>query len=319
MLRSLRSRSEYVLASEISFLPLTDSTQEFIARLNDDFRNPDVQHDANDFLMLLLDALHEDLNLNYSRTRLNELTSAEERKRESMPVQIASLMEWRRWIHRNKSRVSGLFAGQHMSRLRCPACGFKSTSYETFYSISLEIPWKGKAHIYDCLGNYTKEERLAAEDSWTCPNCKVPREASKQITITRAPQILVIQLKRFKSVRRGFTDKNNTFVDFPLTGLNLTPFSVSPLPPQAMQEAEARYNLPHIEPEHETTPPFEYDAYGVVQHFGTLTGGHYTALIRGNVRGQWMEFNDKVVSNFDPRNVVSAAAYLLFYVRSNVQ
>ena len=205
-----------------------------------------------------------------------------------------------------------------MSRLRCPVCGFTSTSYETFYSISLEIPRKGKAHIYDCFKNYTMEERLGADDSWTCPNCKLSREASKQITITRAPQILVIQLKRFKSVRRGFTDKNNTLIDFPLTKLDLTPFSVSPLNPQARQEAEIKLGTV-LEPEHETTPPFEYDAYGVVQHFGTLTGGHYTALIRGGARGQWLVFNDKVVSNFDPRNVPSAAAYLLFFVRSSVQ
>lgn len=236
-----------------------------------------------------------------------------------MPPQIASRVEWNRWSHRNMSWVSSLFGGQHLSRLQCSVCRCKSTSYETFYSISLEIPKQGRAHVYDCLRNYTKEERLGAEDSWTCPNCKVPREATKRITITRAPQILVIQLKRFKSVRRGFTDKNSTMIDFPLKRLDLTPFTVPSLSAQDAREAEAKYGSAILEPQHETSPPFEYDAYGVVQHFGTLTGGHYTALIRTDPRGHWMEYNDKIVRDFDSRYVQSAAAYLLFYVRSNVQ
>lgn len=305
-----------------------------VSRLNRDFENPDVQHDANDFLVFLLDVLHEDLNRNCLRTRLNDLTPAEERQRESMPVQLASRVEWNRWSHRNASWISKLFSGQHLSRLQCPVCGWTSTSYEAFYTISLEIPRKGPAHLYDCLRNYTKEERLGPDEAWTCPRCKVPRQASKRITITRAPQILVIQLKRFKSVRRGFTDKNNAFVDFPLTGLDLTPFCVPPLSAAAARDVQARYGPTAVleldrsgnaMDDDTTTPPFEYNAYGVVQHFGTLTGGHYTALVRGSTTGgaagggQWFEFNDRMINDFGSRHIATPAAYLLFYVRSKVQ
>ena len=293
--------------------------KEFVSRLNKDFENPNIQHDANDFFVFILDVLHEDLNVNFAAKRPANLTDAEERRREEFPPQIATRIEWRRWSETNLSWVSSLFTGQHMSRLRCPACGFQSTSYETFNSIALEIPKTGRAHIYDCLKNYTREERLSADDCWTCPDCKVPREAFKKITITRAPQILVIQLKRFRSVRRGFTDKSNTLIEFPLTRLDITPYSLQPLSEEDERVAGTKFgqNLP--QPQHQTTPPFEYDAYSVVQHFGTLTGGHYKALVRQDTRGHWLEFNDKVVSNYDPRRVQSEAAYLLFYVRSNVQ
>lgn len=218
-----------------------------------------------------------------------------------------------------------------MSRLQCLACRFSSTSYETFNSLSLEIPkssaaGRGRgphAHIYDCLRNYTSEERLSAEDCWTCPDCKRPREASKRLTITRAPQILVVQLKRFRSVRRGFTDKTNTLIDFPLTKLDLTPYTLPPLAaavgPEEIAAMKERFGQEVIEPIHETTPPYKYDCYGVVQHFGTLTGGHYKALIRQDRRegGKWLEFNDRQVSEFDERRVKSESAYLLFYVRSD--
>ncbi|KAI9672982.1 MAG: ubiquitin-specific protease doa4 [Caeruleum heppii] len=294
--------------------------REFIARLNKTFSDPHVQHDANDFFVFLVDALHEDLNVNFDRTRLNDLTPAEERRREDMPPQVASRVEWNRWCHRNSSWISRMFTGQHLSRLRCTACGFRSTSYETFNSISLEIPKKGSAHVHDCLENYTREERLSAEDCWTCPDCKVPREALKKITITRAPHILVLQLKRFKSERRGVTTKSTTFVDFPLARLDLSPYTVGPLAPDLDDEARRRYGPAILAPDPTTTPPYDYDAFGVVQHFGTLTGGHYTSLIRAPSRaGQWLEFNDRSVKEFDPRKVPSPAAYLLFYVRANVQ
>ncbi|KAI9805958.1 MAG: hypothetical protein M1825_000572 [Sarcosagium campestre] len=293
--------------------------RDFVSRLNKDFEDAHVQHDANDFFVFIVDALHEDLNVNYARTRLNDLSAAEERRREAMPPQIASRVEWNRWSHRNSSWVSQLFGGQHVSRLQCPVCGFRSSTYETFYSVSLEIPKKGRSHIYDCLSNYTKEERLSVEDSWICPDCKVPREASKKLTLTRAPHILVVQLKRFKSIRRGLTDKSSTLIDFPLVGLDLTPFTVAPLAPEDARNAAARYGHALTDPLPETSPPFRYDAYGVVQHFGTLTGGHYKALIRGTTaRSRWLEFNDRNVNDFDAAKVASPAAYLLFYARSGI-
>jgi ubiquitin carboxyl-terminal hydrolase 8 len=221
-----------------------------------------------------------------------------------------------------------------MSRLQCLACGFSSTSYEAFNAISLEIPKCPPRHarfpvtIHDCLRNYTSEERLTAEDAWTCPDCKCPREASKRLTITRAPDVLVLQLKRFRSERRGFTDKTNTFVDFPLTRLDLTPYALPPIPASEEAPLRERFGNEVMQPTPATTPPFEYDAYGVVQHFGTLTGGHYKALIRAG-SGRWMEFNDRIVTEFreagpggagkGERKVQTESAYLLFYVRSNVE
>lgn len=265
--------------------------------MNPDFRT-DRQQDANDFLVFLIDALHEDLNASFGRSRLNELTPAEERKRESLPVQIASKIEWDRWMHNNYSRVSTLFAGQHTSRLKCLTCGFSSTSYETFYSIPLEIPTKGSCGIEQCLRNYTKEERLDRDNNWKCPSCKKIRETTKKITITRAPQVLVIQLKRFKASSDGWMDKIKTRVDFPLNHLDITPFVAPPLPPGTFPD------MP--EPEHETTPPFHYNIYGVVNHFGSLQGGHYKAVVRSpnSTKNLWTEFDDSRSSDFESRKVV---------------
>ena len=58
-----------------------------------------------------------------------------------------------------------------------------------------------------------------------------------------------------------------------------------------------------------------YDCYAVTNHFGSLNGGHYTAYGQNAVDGNWYNFNDGSVSSASPGQVVSEAAYLLFYRR----
>lgn len=48
-----------------------------------------------------------------------------------------------------------------------------------------------------------------------CPQCKVPRRASKKLTISKMPRVLLVHLKRF-SFQGPFRDKLDTFVDFPI-------------------------------------------------------------------------------------------------------
>lgn len=48
-----------------------------------------------------------------------------------------------------------------------------------------------------------------------CPKCKALRKATKQLTLSRLPDVLMIHLKRF-SFDGPFNDKLETMVDFPI-------------------------------------------------------------------------------------------------------
>lgn len=52
-----------------------------------------------------------------------------------------------------------------------------------------------------------------------CAKCKQKRQCTKQLSLQKCPEILVLHLKRF-SETRGRT-KLNTHVDFPITNLRL--------------------------------------------------------------------------------------------------
>ena len=57
-----------------------------------------------------------------------------------------------------------------------------------------------------------------------------------------------------------------------------------------------------------------YDLYAISQHYGSLSSGHYTALCRN--RNRWYSFDDEKVSRLAEENIVTSAAYLLFYKKS---
>jgi hypothetical protein len=61
-----------------------------------------------------------------------------------------------------------------------------------------------------------------------------------------------------------------------------------------------------------------YDLYAVSNHYGSLAFGHYTAYAKNCETGKWYDFNDSSVSELDgSHEVVSPAAYVLFYIRKD--
>ena len=57
----------------------------------------------------------------------------------------------------------------------------------------------------------------------------------------------------------------------------------------------------------------QYHLYGVVNHFGSMESGHYTAFCRGATSGRWHRFDDHEVYQLNSGGVQSFAGYILFY------
>ncbi|KAL1884440.1 hypothetical protein Plec18167_002028 [Paecilomyces lecythidis] len=147
--------------------------------------------------------------------------------------------------------------------------------------------------LNECLDEFGKEEILSENDAWYCPRCKEHRRASKKFELWKTPDILVMHLKRF-SANRGFRDKIDVVVDFPIEGLDLTGRVAAP------EEGKSQI----------------YDLFAVDNHYGGLGGGHYTAFAKNFMTNEWNEYNDSHVSKaIDPQKVITSAAYLLFYRR----
>lgn len=149
-----------------------------------------------------------------------------------------------------------------------------------------------KFTLEDCINAFITSEKLGAEDTWICPDCRVSKRASKKFDLWQISSILVFHLKRF-AYNKGKRDKLDVLVDFPVTDLHMEKYTCT-----------------------EGQEEMIYDLFSVCNHYGSLHAGHYTAYARNQHDDKWYCFDDSVVTVLkDPSKAVTSAAYLLFYVR----
>ena len=139
-----------------------------------------------------------------------------------------------------------------------------------------------KININDCLKLFTREEEIK---DILCEKCNKKTLFTKILEIEKLPRYLVFALKRFKYTLM-YTKKLDNLINFPIENLNLKEYMAN------------KKNVP------------KYNLYGVVNHVGTLTRGHYYCSL--NKRGQWFNFDDANVSESE-RNVENPNAYMLIY------
>lgn len=156
--------------------------------------------------------------------------------------------------------------------------------------------------LNQCLTLFTEPEVLSPQEAWYCPNCKEHRQATKELSLWRLPVVLIIQLKRFSFTRSIFRDKIDKMVDFPVTGLDMSPY--------------------YCGPTSDVGPQPVYDLFAVINHHGGMLGGHYTAFARCTDTVEtrksevgWRLFDDSRVQDVLGVRVAASAAYVLFYRR----
>lgn len=152
-----------------------------------------------------------------------------------------------------------------------------------------------KLSLEDCLSVFITSEKLGADDTWICPDCKVYKRASKKFDLWQLPTVLVFHLKRF-AYNKGKRDKIDVFVDFPITNLHMEKYTCT-----TGQEK------------------LIYDLFAVCNHYGSLHAGHYTAYAKTQRDDRWYCFDDSIVTSHKESKVVTSAAYLLFYIRRGEQ
>ncbi|XP_048472024.1 ubiquitin carboxyl-terminal hydrolase 8-like isoform X4 [Rhincodon typus] len=147
----------------------------------------------------------------------------------------------------------------------------------------------------DCLRLFFKEEVLSSRDQPFCSFCGRKQDQTESIQLLKAPDIIIIHLKRFESDDHGNRKLTST-VTFPLEDLDLSQYTTNP-----------------------STQQLKYHLYAVVNHTGTLDSGHYTAYCKNPVTQNWHEFNDAKVTSISEQKIQSPAAYVLFYNCVNFQ
>ncbi|XP_016149521.1 ubiquitin carboxyl-terminal hydrolase 11-like [Sinocyclocheilus grahami] len=163
---------------------------------------------------------------------------------------------------------------------------------------SMDVPHQQiTVQLQECIELFTTVETLEEENPWYCPTCKKHQLATKKLDLWSLPEVLIIHLKRF-SYTKYSREKLDTIVEFPLRDLDFSGFLLK-------------------KTVNSTEPPCRYDLISVSNHYGGLRDGHYTSYARNKDNGQWYYFDDSKVTYAREEQIVTSAAYLLFYQRQD--
>jgi ubiquitin C-terminal hydrolase len=190
------------------------------------------------------------------------------------------------------SEIWNIFYGIHVSQLHSTTTGeIVSTTPEPFFMVDLALPnseENKEPTLIDCFDLYVSGEMIEGVFNEKT-GCK--ETMKRTLKFWSLPNILVIDIKRFSFNRLNLSNKKKqNMMDFPLTGLDLSKYVVG-------------YNK----------SSYVYDLYGVCNHSGGVSGGHYTAFVK-NANGKWYLFNDTTINEIaNTSHIISPKAYCFFY------
>nr|XP_054588318.1 putative ubiquitin carboxyl-terminal hydrolase 50 isoform X1 [Nothobranchius furzeri] len=141
------------------------------------------QQDAQELLLYLLNALHDDLKKVAKR-------------------QTHFLKQPRKEPNRNidaePTIVSHLFEGQLSYTTICMHCDHQAHNTQSFTILSLPLPKDtSKCSIQDCLSLFFEETLLTGSEQMLCSECGLRRETTVLTRLEKPPEILLLHLKRF--------------------------------------------------------------------------------------------------------------------------
>ena len=111
------------------------------------------QQDSQEFLIYLLDKIHDDLNRIVDKPYI-----AINKEGDNEPDEC-----WRRYLSRDDSIIVDLFHGQLKNRLCCLNCGHINNNYEAFMMLSLPIPQNKEKIVITYISLNFKIEKYEIE------------------------------------------------------------------------------------------------------------------------------------------------------------
>jgi ubiquitin C-terminal hydrolase len=243
-----------------------------------------TQEDGHEFLFQLLDHVHTEIvqcvNVNISSNtdkNIKQLINdkLKNNTNNTNNISVDAFAKWKELIENNYSIIPNLFSGLFCSEIKCNNCNYKSTIFEQYYTISLEIPEfqnNNNIDIYDCI-EFMKQWEFIGDGM--CEKCKTSG-IMKKLYIYKLPKVLIIHFKRFRIIN-GRISKNNVFVNFPKENLMIN----------------NKY----------------FDLCSIIKHNGNIGSGHYASC--NKIDNNWFDCNDAYVKLSNP--IINNGAYLLFY------
>ncbi|GEQ67335.1 hypothetical protein JCM33374_g999 [Metschnikowia sp. JCM 33374] len=183
-----------------------------------------------------------------------------------------------------ENKLNDIFVGKMKSYIKCVNVPYESSRVEDFWDIQLNV--KGFRNVQESFKNYIEIEMLDGENKYQAGEEYGYQDAKKGVVFESFPPVLHLQLKRFEY---DFTVddlvKIDDFYEFP-DNIDLRPYL-----DEELDESVKNQN-------------WNYKLHGVLVHQGSISNGHYYAMIKPESSSStWMRFDDDRVWKVTPTQV----------------
>ena len=238
------------------------------------------QHDSIEFTRILLDDLSNENNISHNDNNYEELIT---KNKSIFELDKEYYLFYKK---REDSFIIDLFYNQIINKFKCK-CKYEKYSFEKIIDIPLIISKLLMSFtLENLLDFYFKDEELKWENE--CEKCGKKTVHKKITKISHLSQILIISFQRINQITGK---KDNTFIEFP-HNLNMKNYC-----------------------EKGIANTYFYELFAIINHSGSITSGHYYAVIKLN--NEWYEFNDSKVVKITLRKekMISNLVYCLYYIK----
>ena len=171
---------------------------------------------------------------------------------------------------------------QVSSTVQCSHCNKLTITTDKLQDISLHINTDASSPLLERLLKFFQPETLEGENAFWCGDCHESHRATKTLSCTYIPTILIIHLKRLLP---GGKIHNHTPFD---TTLDMEPFMTPGLRPAQRMEL-----------------------IGMISHQGTGKNGHYVAATKKGT--EWILYDDATTTQLTPAQLHRLQAYVSIY------
>jgi len=268
------------------------------------FRIP-MPHDAHEFLVFILDQIHEALSEKVTMTIRPPLENTQKTRDAANALGF-----WKSAFEKSYSPMVDLLFGLLRKSVTCEVCKNESVTWETMNIHKLCVPKQADRPLglldlmrEECNGETideyacdhciaaasSDEKQEAKEEEPKAPTKPAPvrTKANKTLSYWRLGNWVIVTLKRNENNGR----KINTVVDIPKT------IEFGELFHPNSEEASAKAS---------------YELFSTIEHHGGSGGGHYTSHAKHSVTEKWTFYDDE--SGIEVPDVrINNSTYVVMY------
>lgn len=246
-----------------------------------------AQNDMPEFLLFFIECIHNSI----SRSVNMKISGNSKSGVDEMAIKCYEMLK--ATYSKEYSEIMDMFYGIYVSEIITMDGNVKHAIKPESYFI-LDLPifdiTKQATNLLDCFEMFTTPEIMEGDNAWFNEKTGQKEDIKKQLSFWNFPKILIISFKRFSPDGKN---KLNSLIDFPLENLDLSKYVRG-------------YNANQ----------YQYDLFGVCNHIGGVSGGHYTSFVK-NHENRWHHYNDSSVDAVNNLSlIVTPMAYCLFYRRN---